>query len=144
MRSIALAGLLLTACQPAATTPDDGPSSDDAAPPDLAPPGCSPTCGGLTPKCNASRHCVGCPTDEDCNPGTFCKVSSDAVAYCVPGCNADARCRMGERCCDMRCVDPMSDVRNCGGCGMACASPHAASTCGAGRCQMGACDPGWG
>jgi hypothetical protein len=44
----------------------------------------------------------------------------------------------------MRCIDPTTDARNCGGCGMACAAMHASASCTAGQCAQGKCDPGWG
>jgi hypothetical protein len=44
----------------------------------------------------------------------------------------------------MRCVDPMTDARNCGGCATVCGGVHAASTCNAGQCAPGQCDDGWG
>src|SRR5262245_39677681 len=144
--SIALSSLLLLAGCPASTPPGE---DADVGPPDLATAAdaaadCSPKCGGLTPHCNATRHCVGCLDDAQCGPGSYCKVVSDAVALCTPGCTKADRCAMGQKCCAGQCVDPQTDARNCGACGMVCAGSHAAASCVAGRCAPGACDPGWG
>jgi Cys-rich repeat protein len=104
---------------------------------------CQPACAGLTPKCNASGHCVGCLADSDCPTGDVCHVVSAASASCVPGCVDDSRCG-GGKCCGGACVDPMSDPSNCGGCGKPCSGPHEQAACTAGTCGTGACDPGWG
>jgi hypothetical protein len=107
--------------------------------------GCAPACGGLTPHCNASNHCVGCIVDGDCPNGELCSVVSDSAASCVSGCNDDSRCGAGRKCCNKSCVDPVTDAKNCGGCGTACAAPHASGSCSAGKCVLaGQCDPGWG
>src|SRR6476660_5852150 len=79
---------------------------------------CSPKCAGLTPFCNDSHHCVGCRGDSDCMTGQLCLVAGPGAASCVPGCADDSRCG-GGKCCAMRCVDPMTDPANCGGCGKA-------------------------
>ncbi len=124
------------------------PSGNDLAVPvdasggaaDLA--GCA--CGGLTPKCNAKGHCVGCLVDGDCPMGSYCKIASDTQASCTPGCMADASCANGQKCCGGRCVDTTSDPANCGGCGMACSGAHESSTCTASKCAPGMCADGWG
>jgi hypothetical protein len=130
------------------STGDDGGQMPDLAAPsggDLAAPaGCSPGCTGLTPKCNAARHCVGCLGDADCAMGSYCKIASDAAASCVPGCQADNNCAPAQKCCGNLCTDPMTDTRNCGGCGMACSTAHASATCAGGQCAAGKCEPGWG
>ncbi len=154
MRSTARLATLLAALAgcgtPASTTSDGPPSSPpDLAALDAAADGaievCSPACGGLTPKCNASRHCVGCLGDTDCPAGSYCKIAGDSQASCVPGCTDDGRCGAGEKCCGHACVDPSSDLANCGGCGTACTSIHAAPACHGGQCGFsGQCDPGWG
>ncbi len=114
---------------------------DGAAPPAS----CSPACAGLTPKCNPSRHCVGCLGDGDCAPGSYCKVVSDTTASCVPGCAGDGNCGGGKKCCKNVCVDVTGDLANCGTCGAACAASHAAPVCQDGQCGFsGKCDPGWG
>src|SRR5207249_3812648 len=100
---------------------------------------------GLTPRCNDKGHCVGCVKDGDCPSGQFCKVTDDAHAGCVIGCDGDDRCGGGAmKCCNGGCVDTAGDARNCGGCGMACSAAHSSASCAAGQCQPGACDPGWG
>ncbi len=40
-------------------------------------------------------------------------------------------------------VDLLSDVGHCGGCGRRCDLPHAVAACEAGRCRIGACEPGF-
>jgi Cys-rich repeat protein len=104
---------------------------------------CTPACSGATPHCNASGHCVGCLTDDQCPNGQVCKVQSPEVASCTAGCNDDSRCG-GMKCCSNRCVDVTTSVSNCGMCGMNCSVPHAAASCAASKCAAGSCDPGWG
>jgi hypothetical protein len=140
--------LMLSGCVPPVSS---GEEDAAMAGPDLAVAGgdgggggCSPRCAGLTPLCNATHHCVACVQDGDCAKGTYCKIVSDAAAICTPGCNADANCANGQKCCNLRCVDTATDDKNCGGCGMACAGVHATAACAAGQCQPGKCDPGWG
>jgi hypothetical protein len=147
MRTIlVLASLLASSCGAPSNTNDDGPlgGQDSGPPPDLATSGCQPACMGATSFCNATRHCVSCLADGDCPKGTWCKVVSDAVANCQPGCMSDDRCAVGEKCCDGRCVDPNTSVQHCGGCGMACGAAHSSADCAAGKCAPGKCDPGWG
>ncbi len=158
MRTIALFATLASACSAPApvcdpacaagfTCQDGACVSDGKTPPpdggaaDAA--GCDPACGGATPRCNASRHCVGCTADADCPLGMRCRVVSDAIANCAPGCTGDDRCASGA-CCDGACVDTTSDPAHCGGCGNACPSQHAQASCVASTCKSGACDPGWG
>ncbi|NMB75285.1 MAG: hypothetical protein GYA21_09160 [Myxococcales bacterium] len=45
--------------------------------------------------------------------------------------------------CGQRCVDPQTDPANCGGCDKPCDFAHAAATCSAGTCVMGACQNGF-
>lgn len=40
-------------------------------------------------------------------------------------------------------VDGLTDVNNCGGCGVVCKYANAAASCSAGACQMGACNSGF-
>src|SRR5262245_1904102 len=119
--------LLLCGCPAAPGGHEDFSAPIDAAAgaEDLA--GCRPGCGGLTPKCNAAGHCVGCLADADCAMGSYCKIISDAIASCAPGCTSDANCANAQKCCGNQCIDPMADARHCGGCDMACAGAHSAS-----------------
>src|SRR5262245_1246479 len=139
---------LVAGCGSGVSPGDDsgGPPADLAMGPDSGAMSgdCTPKCSGLTPKCNARKHCVGCLSDKDCGTGSYCKITSDALALCTPGCNDDGNCAMGQKCCKNRCVDPNTDVSNCGGCDMPCTAMHAGATCKAGQCSSGACDPGWG
>ncbi len=52
-------------------------------------------------------------------------------------------CPSGQVCCDNRCVDPMTDPTNCGGCAVTCAAANASSTCQRGAC-VNLCLPGFG
>jgi hypothetical protein len=142
--SCALAGCGAPASDDDAATPSD--LSFMQPPPDS--PGGGPCssvmCSGLTRFCNQSGHCVGCLRDTDCAMGTYCKIISDAVASCTPGCQADNNCAPAQKCCGNQCIDPLTDAKNCGGCGMACSGDHASATCAAGSCAPGKCEPGWG
>ncbi len=130
------------ACMAGACVPSGG--GDDMAAPDGGG-ACKPACGGLTSKCNASGHCVGCLSDGDCPTGQFCNVKSDTQASCAIGCDGDDRCGGGTmKCCDKACIDTARDPDNCGACGKACAGVHAQASCTNGTCGPGACDPGWG
>ena len=144
--SCLLLSLALVGCSNAPGPPGELPGEDAAfGEPDLAlaPIGCNPPCGGLTPFCNAAKRCVGCLDDPSCPPGSFCKVSGPDAATCVPGCKDDRRCG-GGKCCTMRCVDVGNDSSNCGACGNKCSGHHTQAICVAGKCQMGKCDSGWG
>jgi hypothetical protein len=145
--AFSLTFLFASSCGSPIETTDDGPAAPDdlSGAVDLAMPGgCSPKCGGLTPFCNATHHCVTCLQDGDCPLGTYCKIISDAIASCTPGCMSDDRCAPAQKCCGGRCADPQTDVKNCGGCDMACGAIHAAASCVGGQCMSGKCDPGWG
>jgi hypothetical protein len=76
-----------------------------------------------------SSSCVHCLTDGDCAPGTVCMAS-----VCVPGCNANHACPMGQSCCGSTCANTATDVANCGACGMACMAANATSSCSTGMC----------
>ncbi len=148
-RRIAVGALaMLGACAPASPGPDDSAIPLDMATgggSDAPPASCSPACAGLTPKCNAKGHCVGCLGDMDCPAGDYCKIAGDTQATCVPGCTGDGNCGNGKKCCNNVCVDVGSDLANCGACGTQCKATHAAPTCTAGQCGFsGQCDPGWG
>jgi hypothetical protein len=146
MRTTLALALALAGCGNPPPGDDDASTPLDAAgSPDIAKTGgCSPMCSGLASHCNASGHCVGCEKDGDCAMGTYCKIVSDAVANCTPGCMSDDRCANGQKCCGGACTDVMADARNCGACGMACSGAHQSATCAAGQCAPGKCDPGWG
>jgi hypothetical protein len=111
--------------------------------------GCDPKCGGATPICNASGHCVACAVDKDCPGGTICRILGPASSACVPGCTDDSRCTADGgagylKCCGGMCVDARSDGQNCGSCGTPCSGNHSTSMCKDGVCNQGACTAGWG
>jgi hypothetical protein len=105
---------------------------------------CDPACSGGTPHCNASNHCVGCLTDDDCPMGNYCKIAGDTLATCVSGCMTKDHCGGSKDCCSNQCTDTTTDPRNCGGCGMPCSANHAQASCTASKCQTGQCDVGYG
>jgi hypothetical protein len=103
------------------------------------PPGqvlCGNTCRDLTNDPNNCRTC-----GNQCNlPGA------------VPGCTGSAcvllSCRDGFGNCDNVATNgcettTATDVMNCGVCGTRCSFANAATTCAAGRCMRGACNPGF-
>ena len=53
-------------------------------------------------------------------------------------------CPPEETACPEGCVDPLTDARNCGACGVVCVIPNGTGTCSTGLCDIGACDDGWG
>lgn len=60
-------------------------------------------------------------------------ASTTASVDCDPGLSA----------CGVLCVDIQTDSTNCGGCGISCVVPNAASSCQAGACAVGECTVGW-
>ena len=71
-----------------------------------------------------------------------------ADAVCSEGACLIARCREGYRDCDQRadngCEVVPWDPAHCGGCGRACALPHAQALCMDGACRVAECLPGYG
>lgn len=53
-------------------------------------------------------------------------------------------CLPEELACVDGCIDPETDPRNCGDCGVVCVVPHASAVCEDTRCGIGICDDGWG
>jgi len=68
--------------------------------------------------------------------------ASDAGSYTL-SVDCAVQCAPGETDCSGVCVDTDTDVSNCGTCGNVCQFDHAAASCNAGSCVMGACDAGW-
>lgn len=58
-------------------------------------------------------------------------------------CTVGADCKKGLFCCNGSCVDPNSDVLNCGACSNACGHAHAAPHCSMGVCSL-TCASGYG
>jgi hypothetical protein len=114
--------------------------------------GCTDLCAGVT--CDDGNDC----TVDSCDPatgtcaytpivaGTACAqnggVVCDGNGNCVE-CLTDANCDSGRSCCGNVCVDTMSTVQNCGGCGIVCFTPNATPVCTAGVCAIGACNSGF-
>src|SRR5579871_6829001 len=128
--SIVIAVFTLSCSQNKSTSKDGGGVM-------TGPPGaCGPEsgCSDPTPcKEPTSGKCVAClPPDDNCTGGTWCSASFQ----CVSACQGDGDCVPGAsgsqvKCCGGLCVDVMSDVANCGGCGAPCAG-----SCAGGACEV--------
>ena len=105
-------------------------------------PGCNDDtdCQNQT-KCDVNTNtCKGCISDGDCMLGTICGPGGE----CVPGCNEKQPCQDGLACCTDQCFDLLTDLANCGGCGIPCdALPNANPLCDGGMCKLGTCKNGW-
>jgi hypothetical protein len=111
--------------------------------------GSGPTCPATQKACDGGCVGVGDPmygcASSSCVP---CAAYANATASCGGGACALGPCSPGFADCD---GDPTNgcetniheDPSNCGGCGHACALPHAMPTCSGGTCEIGSCDPGW-
>ena len=125
----------------------DGPGVDLAASTDgPGTPACASVCAGATPHCSPKGVCVPCLDDSHCPVGQVCK-SVGQTSICAMGCSDDSRCGAPGgpmKCCNGACMDTTKDAQNCGACGTVCSRLNARSTCEAGQCMVGACDPGWG
>jgi hypothetical protein len=85
---------------------------------------CSHTSCSSDNKCCA-LGCFECCQDGDCPNGQVCSGNQCVVPSCVSP----------QILCNAVCVNPDSDAKNCGGCGI---------DCGAGRnCSSGKCTPNW-
>ena len=148
-------GLLATACGNN-SVPGDDCSASGTCPVDLATvpgqddllmPTCTPACANPLPYCNAAHQCVACLVDDNCPAGQLCKPVGGTTT-CVPGCNDDARCNKGggggKLCCGNQCVDPATDLANCGACGTPCAPAHGVGQCAGGKCALTSCRTGYG
>jgi len=121
-------------------------------------------------KCDTARRvCIGCITDDECNPGYVCNAStgttegdagsdagSDAATdaatdggttnggACVPGCTPSHACQTGLDCCVGKCISTKADSKNCGACGKVCDTlAHTTIACEDSACKVTACDTGW-
>ena len=80
--------------------------------------------------CSCSKTtCGGSPVDGGAEGGT--EAGADA--------SADASTGTGP----LVCIDATTDVKNCGGCGVACAFANATPKCTLGACGLAACSPGF-
>jgi hypothetical protein len=97
--------------------------------------------GCETDLANDPANCAGC--------GLACPTPANMTATCIAGTCGIGDCQLGYADCDndqsTGCeIDTLSDVSNCGGCGMVCpALPHATTTCSGGGCAVGTCDSGF-
>jgi hypothetical protein len=86
----------------------------------------------------STQNCGGC--------GNVCNVPNAAPA-CVSGACVVGSCNMGFGDCDGNpsngCETMLTTATNCGGCGVPCALPNAASSCASGTCTLTACNPGF-
>ncbi len=91
--------------------------------------------GATTQHCDPASHvCVQCVGDAQCPAGTLCVGS-----LCVAGCNAGRACPTSQTCCGGACIDPQSNVANCGACDARCSAPGGTALCLNGTCAVGAC-----
>ncbi|HRI07364.1 MAG TPA: choice-of-anchor L domain-containing protein [Nannocystaceae bacterium] len=104
-------------------------------------PGCNDDADCMAPtKCDVNTNtCKGCLIDGDCPLGTVCTDGE-----CTPGCNDMQPCQDGLACCTETCIDLLTDLDNCGGCGVPCAAfPNADPVCDGGACVFGPCKAGY-
>jgi hypothetical protein len=106
----------------------------------FSPPLAPPSDGGASKEDAAMDAAVDAGLDrpEACQ-GDACL---DRVDACVG--DACVTCSGPDRgLCSGQCVSLSTDPENCAACGSRCSVANAASTCSAGRCVMGACNPGF-
>ena len=77
---------------------------------------------------------AACPPDQIHRRGMGCVCKATGRP---PQASGSCPCPNGKARCDGFCVDPMTDVAHCGGCGMVCDDGDActADSCAAGRCR---------
>lgn len=85
-------------------------------------------CGVLNDGCGNLLVCE-CPAGETCMrpPGI-------SLGACMPIATDPGTCAPGLLRCDTACVDPMTDVMNCGFCGNVCTFPGASAACVGNMC----------
>ena len=111
--------------------------------------------------CETEPYCIDCVDEVDAGPrdsgprdtgggrvdtGPVDSGPPDAGGPdgCVPG--APELCNDHDDDCDENVdegIDTSTDPNNCGGCGLACAPPHAFPECVGGVCGIASCDVGW-
>src|SRR5262245_14301661 len=94
-----------------------------------------------------SKQCVGClPFADNCPAGQVCRMLNQTWA-CLTTCASNNDCiklGTGSLCCTGICVNPATDVSNCGVCGNACPPvPNGTPGCAEGRCIIALCNPGY-
>ena len=88
---------------------------------------CDATCKIAQQQCTAIPNATGASSGGSCNY-TCTTGFGNCDSQMIPnGCEADLN----------------TNVNNCGGCGFACAFPHAIPGCSNSQCQLVACDMGW-
>jgi hypothetical protein len=108
------------------------------------------TCGAGFADCN-HNGLDGCEVDTTSSAascgacGSACNVPNAAPA-CVGSACAVGACNLGFGDCNHVAADGcetlLTTSANCGGCGIACALPNAASSCASGTCTLTACNAG--
>ncbi|MBI5518342.1 MAG: hypothetical protein HY909_31515 [Deltaproteobacteria bacterium] len=125
------------------------------------PPNATGVCvdGACTARCDAGfgdcdrNASNGCETDTRASAahcgacGAACPARPNTLPACAAG-RCASLCVAGFADCDgdevNGCeVDTRASAAHCGGCGRACAAPHAAGACAASRCALDACDAGY-
>ena len=89
-------------------------------------------CASLT--CDRESHeCKGCTADADCRSGTICEA---LTGRCVSSCNKSSTCPTGWTCCNLGCVNLLTDPTNCASCDTRCDKPGAIAQCLNGTCNI--------
>ncbi|MFO0609192.1 MAG: hypothetical protein U0324_38870 [Polyangiales bacterium] len=108
---------------------------------------CTSTCGAGETNCAGS--CANLNTSEaNCGAcGRACANPANASASCAAG-RCGFTCTAGFGDCDGNPANGcetslLGSAASCGRCGNACAVPNAVAGCDAGRCVVGACNPGF-
>jgi len=107
----------------ATTTADAGTDGGDAG-------------GFAKSRCDVAKHtCVECLKDDNCPLGYLC-----AGNVCSKGCSPTKACPATEACCGGACIDPTTNVDNCGKCGTKCTVAGGTAKCEGGACVVATCD----
>ena len=120
-------------CVGCLTSPDTCPMGEVCSPTShtcVGSPGCTQDsqCPASKPICDtADGTCVVCLNSSQCPAGDICQNFQ-----CFPSCGGGQSCSGGLSCCGGICVDEVTSVDDCGGCGRLCAPGE---TCAGGSCQ---------
>ncbi len=113
---------------------------------------CSTTCASPLSTCSGTSGSFCANTDLDpahCGScGTACALPNVAANGCAGGACGVVRCSANFGDCDGTAAngcetDTRTALAHCGGCGRACALPHATASCAAGACTVMACATGF-